>query len=189
MLRQIKWWLQNGLIKKNGVLPVTTLFFENFVLVRTSFKELICCTNNPNTHICTFCKRRSFIWRSFFPVSILKNNYFVKHWWTAVFENHVYLNWTEKFPEFQSDDVNWKFIEQGMTYVVKIPSFYGDRIFVSSFLNFMKTSPNLTKVISRGAWPWHQRPKIRKITGKSGVKFLKFVLCVINQTVYRFSKI
>ena len=27
MLRQIKWWLQNEPIKKNGVLPVTTLFF------------------------------------------------------------------------------------------------------------------------------------------------------------------
>ena len=26
-------------------------------------------------------------------------------WWTAAFENHAYLNWTEQFPEFQSDDV------------------------------------------------------------------------------------
>ena len=77
MLRQIKWWLQNGPIIKNGVLPVTTLFFENFVSVRTSFNELICCTNNPKTHICTFWKRWSFIWRSFFPVSILENNCFV----------------------------------------------------------------------------------------------------------------
>ena len=27
MLRQIKWWVQNGPITKNGVLPVTTFFF------------------------------------------------------------------------------------------------------------------------------------------------------------------
>ena len=63
-------------------------------------------------------------------MSILKNNYFVKHWWTAAFENPVYLNSTEQFPEFQSDEVNRKFIEQGMTDVVKILGFYGDRVFV-----------------------------------------------------------
>ena len=33
MLRQIEWWLQNGPIKRNGVLPVATLFFANFVSV------------------------------------------------------------------------------------------------------------------------------------------------------------
>ena len=33
ILRQIEWWLLNGSIKKNGVLPVTTFYFENFVLV------------------------------------------------------------------------------------------------------------------------------------------------------------
>ena len=57
----------------------------------------------------------------------------------SAFENHVYLNSTEQFPEFQSEDVNRKFIEQGdyvmkwlcseMTYVVKILNFYGDRVF------------------------------------------------------------
>ena len=31
--------------------------------------------------------------------------YFVKQKWTAAFENHVYLNSTEQFPEIQSDDV------------------------------------------------------------------------------------
>ena len=34
MLRQIEWWLQNRPNTKNGVLPVTTLFFENFVSVK-----------------------------------------------------------------------------------------------------------------------------------------------------------
>ena len=27
MLRQIEWWLQNGPVKKNGLLPVNNLFF------------------------------------------------------------------------------------------------------------------------------------------------------------------
>ena len=30
--------------------------------------------NNPNAHIPTFCKRWSFIWRCFFPASILKKH-------------------------------------------------------------------------------------------------------------------
>ena len=59
---------------KERSLPVITLFSWRFcVSLRTSYKELICCTNNPNAHICTFCKRWSFIWRSFFPVGILKD--------------------------------------------------------------------------------------------------------------------
>ena len=49
-------------------------FFWKFCFsLRTSFKELIWCTNNPNAHIRTFCKRWSFIWRYIFPVSILKS--------------------------------------------------------------------------------------------------------------------
>ena len=73
MLKQIKWWLQNGTITKNRDLPVTTLFFWKFCFtLRTCYTEFIFCTNNPNAHICTFCKCWSFIWRCFFPVSILK---------------------------------------------------------------------------------------------------------------------
>ena len=72
-LRQIEWWLQNRLITKNGVLPVTTLFFWKFCFsIRTSYEELIWCTNNPNANIFTFWKCCSFIWWCFFPVSILK---------------------------------------------------------------------------------------------------------------------
>ena len=81
MLRQIKWWVQNGPIKKNRVLPVTTLFFWKFLFsLRTSYKELIWCANYPNVNIRTFCKRWIFLWRCFFPVSILKvvlNKYFL----------------------------------------------------------------------------------------------------------------
>ena len=75
MLRQTEWWLQNGPIRKNGVLPVTIFFFFFFwkfcFSLRTFYKELIWCTNNPKAHICTFCNRSSLIWRWFFPVSIL----------------------------------------------------------------------------------------------------------------------
>ena len=73
MLRQIKWWLQNGSITKNGVLPVSNLFFWKFCFsLRTSKKELICFINNSNAHICTFCKRWSFTWRWFSPVVSLR---------------------------------------------------------------------------------------------------------------------
>ena len=48
------------------------IFWKFCFSLRTSYKELICCTNNPNAHICTFCERCSFILRCFFSVSILK---------------------------------------------------------------------------------------------------------------------
>ena len=55
-------------------MPVTTLVFSKFCFrLRTSYKELIWCTNDLNAHIPTFFKRWSFIWRCFFPVSILKD--------------------------------------------------------------------------------------------------------------------
>ena len=80
MLRQINWWLQNGPITKNGVLTVATLFFLKFCFsLRTSYKELICCANNPNVHVCTFCKRWSFIWQCFFSGSILKYIFLTEH--------------------------------------------------------------------------------------------------------------
>ena len=42
MLRQIEWGVRDGLITKNGVLPVTNLFFRKFCSsLRTSYKELI----------------------------------------------------------------------------------------------------------------------------------------------------
>ena len=63
---------------KERVLSVTTLFFWKFCFsLRSPYKELICCTNNPNAYICTFCKRWSFIWWCFFHVSILKHFLFI----------------------------------------------------------------------------------------------------------------
>ena len=42
MLRQIEWGVQNGPIRKNGLLPVTALFFSKFCFsLRASYKELI----------------------------------------------------------------------------------------------------------------------------------------------------
>ena len=71
-LRQIEWWGQNRPITRTGVLPVSTLFFWKFCFsFRTSYKELIWCTNDPNVHIPTFCKCCSFIWGCFIHVSIL----------------------------------------------------------------------------------------------------------------------
>ena len=74
MLRQIEWWVQNRPITKNGVLPVTTFFWIFCFNLRTLYKELIWCTNDPNAHIRTFYRCSSFIWRCFFPVSILKRD-------------------------------------------------------------------------------------------------------------------
>ena len=73
MLRQKEWRVRNGTITNNRVLLVTTLFFWTFCFnLRTSYKRLISCTNDPNAHFRTFCKHWSFIWRYFFSVSILK---------------------------------------------------------------------------------------------------------------------
>ena len=47
-------------------------FMEIFFSLKTSYTELIWCTNDPNAQIHTFCKRWSFIWRCFVPLSILK---------------------------------------------------------------------------------------------------------------------
>ena len=60
-------------ITKNGVLSVTTLLFWKFCFsVRTSYKELILCTNYLNVNIHLFRERWSFILGCLFPVSILK---------------------------------------------------------------------------------------------------------------------
>ena len=76
LLRQIECGVQSGSIIKNGILPVTNLFFWTFYFsLRTSYKELIWCTNDPNYHILIFCKGWSFILRCFFPVSILKTHF------------------------------------------------------------------------------------------------------------------
>ena len=42
MLRQIEWRVQSEPITKDGVLPVTNLFFQKFCFsLRTSYKKLI----------------------------------------------------------------------------------------------------------------------------------------------------
>ena len=59
--------VQNWLITKNRGLPVTTLFFWQFCFTfRTSYKELIWCTNYSNVHILTFHKRGLFLKSTFF---------------------------------------------------------------------------------------------------------------------------
>ena len=69
-----------GPIKKNGVLPVTTLLFWKFCFsLRTSYKELTWCNNYLNVNIHTLRERWGFIWGCLFPVSTLSNLFrFVK---------------------------------------------------------------------------------------------------------------
>ena len=58
MLRKVEWGVQNGVIPKIGVLPVTALFFQKFYFsLITFYKELISCTGYPNDHVHTFSKR------------------------------------------------------------------------------------------------------------------------------------
>ena len=65
--------VQNWLITKTRVLPVTTFLFRKFCFsLGTSYIELIWCTNHPNVHVHTFQKSWSFTLGCFFPVSILK---------------------------------------------------------------------------------------------------------------------
>ena len=48
-------------ITKNGVFPVSTLFFKIFCFsLRTFYKELNCCTSYPNVNIQIFRKQWSF---------------------------------------------------------------------------------------------------------------------------------
>ena len=56
MLRQIEWWVQNGPIKKNGVLPVTSLLFWKFCFsLRTSYRMyLLCWLDVPTTQMSIF---------------------------------------------------------------------------------------------------------------------------------------
>ena len=58
----------------NRDLPATILFLWKLCFsFRTSYKELIWCTNHPNVHIYTFCKSWSFIWGWFFPMTIFNS--------------------------------------------------------------------------------------------------------------------
>ena len=90
MSRQIEWWLQNGPITKSGVLPATTYFFWKICSsFKTSWKDLIWCTNNPNVKIRIFRKRWSLILGCFFPVSIRKRP--IYQWNTLFVGKVVYL--------------------------------------------------------------------------------------------------
>ena len=75
MLRQIEWRLQNGLITKSGVLPVTTLFFWKFVSVLELLKRVNLMYQDPNVDIRISRKHWRLILRFFFPVSILNSNF------------------------------------------------------------------------------------------------------------------
>ena len=68
--------------------------------LRTSYKELIRCTNDPNAHNRSFCRRWSFIWRYFFPVSILSGcfwNMWIKHSYQIDDKRIVFFYFLKKY--------------------------------------------------------------------------------------------
>ena len=72
LLRQIEWGVQDGPTTKDGVLPVTTLFFLKCSSPTVYQPHNQLCTNYRNLHVLNLLKRYSFIWWYLFPVSILK---------------------------------------------------------------------------------------------------------------------
>ena len=79
MLRQIKCWVQNGPIIKNGILfLVTALFSWKFCFSLIVFlKRVDLVYQRPKCPYCihTFHTRWRFIWGCFFQVSILKEEF------------------------------------------------------------------------------------------------------------------
>ena len=136
MLRQIEWSEQNGSITKNGVLPVTTLFFSEFCFsLRTSYEELIWCTNDTNTHIRTFCKPWSYVWRCFFPVSILKRQIWTDFTYCC---GKVFLYYfTPTQLTFTSSKSTIETVEKGVKYV-QICHWRHSGVFI---VNFKHISP------------------------------------------------
>ena len=49
------------------------IFLKILFQFKNSYKEMICCTNNPKVYICTFHKCSIFIWLCFSPVSNLND--------------------------------------------------------------------------------------------------------------------
>lgn len=64
------------------------------------------------------------------------------------------------------------------------------RAFLNSNLMRSIKNSNITNATLREVWGWHLRSKIRKISGKIGLKFWKLTfLCVNIQAFYNFFKI
>ena len=57
--------------------------------------------------------------------------------------------------------------------VLRRLSFLFSRQRLLSFLNFLKTSANITNSTLTEVWPWHSRTKVLKITRKISCKFCK----------------
>ena len=66
------------------------IFWKFCFSLRTPYKELIWYTNNPNVHICTFCKRWSFIWRCVFPVSKLNKRFHIQLQFTLSNKKYIF---------------------------------------------------------------------------------------------------
>ena len=53
--------------KERNFATNSVIFLKFCISLRTSYKELICCTNNPNDHICTFLQALEFYLTVLFP--------------------------------------------------------------------------------------------------------------------------
>ena len=68
---------------------------------------MIRCTDNPNTHIRTFCRRWSFIRRCFFPASILKVDYLTLSW-------RLSLPYRNQSIDFLRKSMDWFLYDRGL---------------------------------------------------------------------------
>ena len=67
------FWKTKPFLKNRYLFLVESTKIENATFsYKTSYEEIICCSNYPNVHIHTFRKHLSFIWVYFLPVSNLK---------------------------------------------------------------------------------------------------------------------
>ena len=137
------------------VLPVTTLFFWNFCFsLRTSYKELICCTNNPNAHICTFCKCWSFIRGCFSPVIIL--NYGIMN-----NMNSFCYSFIDVLIEFINSVIPLHFFYKQLHFLLQHQLNYGSMNFQSESFprssrqrrSYQKFSENMQQIYSRTPMP------------------------------------
>ena len=83
MLRQIEWGVHGGPVTKNGVLPLTTVFFSRFCFsFRTSHKELIWCDNYVSIQFILFVSAGALLSEGDFPCEYpsVKNHYFDSYW-------------------------------------------------------------------------------------------------------------
>ena len=64
------------------------IFWKNLFQFKNHLYRVDFLYQQPNAHICTFCKRWSFIWCCFFPGSILK----IKFFWSKGYDVIIFVH-------------------------------------------------------------------------------------------------